>query len=254
MRPERRRGAITTGRLATRQRIELLTNSPFDGLPIDSAGGTVGRDGISLTIPSGAFTSPALIRLARISDPALVLDGAPAVHAFSLEWANDGLAAAQPFALDVGAVSPNTEFVLARRFVSDRGAGFTPVQRFASDAGGVLTSVEPTSGAHLPGITTGGTYALFPVPAREGVIVGPVRDPGGAPLSGVLLEVSGRPWRALTTESGTFALLGLPGTVEVVATRPPTTDTGRASGTLTSASSSLTLTVEVGPVAPFVVA
>ncbi len=236
-----------------RQRIELLHAATFDGLPVDAAGGSIARDNIVLTIPSGAFTSPTLVRLAPMTDPTLTLSGASATRVFTLEWSGDGLTAAAPFFLDVGMVAPNAEYVLAGRFVTERGSGFTPVERFASNASGALSSVEPSSGARLPGIRVGGTYALFPVAAREGLLVGTARDAGGAALSDVLLEVSGRPWRALTAASGTFALLGLPGPVEVTATRPPSTDTGRASDTLASAASSVTLTVVVGQSAPFVV-
>ena len=65
-------------------------------------------------------------------------------------------------------------------------------------------------------MTQAGTYVLFAVAGPTGLVSGTARSPASAPLAGVTVRVDGLPWGAVTRTSGTYALLGRPGTVIVI--------------------------------------
>ena len=238
------------------QRIELRPTVAFEGAPLDEAGGAVAAEDLTLTVPLGALGGPALVRLEPLDQTTFELDGATAARAFELEWSVDGLSPGTRLAFDAAGLPPNTAYVLARRDLNDVRVVWQPVERMATSATGDLTSTEPTTGPRLSGVTQAGTYVLFAVAGPTGLVSGTARSPSpaSAPLAGVTLRVDGLPWGAVTRTSGTYALLGRAGTVRVLAERPPSNDTGLATGELASAAASLSLDIEVGPRAPFVVA
>jgi hypothetical protein len=233
------------------QSIALSASEDFDGAPIDATGGSIARDGIAVTVPAGAFTNPTLVQVSGLPNAGLTLDGVAAASAFELSWSGDALSAGSRLTVDVGLVRPNGEYVLAKRMLSPN--GYLPVERFTSNTNGQLTSLEPTSGPRLPGITSAGTYALFPVAVREGLVQGTAVDSNSAPLSGIVVQVATRPWVDATDATGTFALLGRPGSITVEASRPGTTDNGIATGTLPDAASVLSVNVIVAQTAPQIV-
>ena len=235
------------------QRIELRTAVDFEGSPLDEAGGVVSAGDLVLTIPAGALDDPGIIHLEPMDVANFTLEGATAIRALEIEWSISGLTTNARLGFDVGEVAPNANYVLARRELSDLRLVWQPVERFSSNSTGDLSTLESGSGG-LPGITRAGTYVLFRVSGAQGVIEGVAKDSNAVPLSGVVLAAAGLPWGAITGADGAYALLGRVGTVRVSAELPASTDTGLATGTLTSASITLTLDVVVGPQAPFVVA
>lgn len=233
------------------QRIVLMDALAFDGAPIGSAGGSVSRDGITLTAASGTLSGAALVRVTTIDPERVGLAGLEPELAFRMEWSGNTLSSGR-FAMSAGAVTPNQSFVLARYEVSDGHSGWSPVERFQSDAAGQLTSIEPAG--ELPGIIGGGTYALFAVAAPVGVVRGVVEDGASNPLADVIVRVPGTPWLQRTSlPNAAFALVQAPGPVEVVAERLGTSETGFGTGTLADATSVVDLVVVVGLQAPRVV-
>ncbi len=231
------------------QHVTIVDALDFEGAPIGTAGGAVARDGMTLTAASGVLPGAALVTLRSVDLDALSTGGLDAERAFRMEWSG-GILAGGRFDFSTGVVTPNRDYVLARHEVSHGHAGWVPVERFASDAAGQLTSVEPMGA--LPGVTRGGTYALFDFDGPQALVSGTIEDGAGSPRADVVVSLAGSPWSARTDASGAFALLQPVGAFDVVAEALASSETGFATGTV-DANGVTGLVVVVGAQAPRVV-
>ncbi len=145
----------------------------------------------------------------------------------------------------------NSFFVLARILSRDGLYGLEPVERFASDASGKLISVEPESGARLPGITGAGQFVLIQVGVPQGVIAGVARDAQNQPLAGAVIRIP--PWMTFSDIEGQYRLLAPTGAVQVAITDLNTGDSTQLDVQLADWQAGLVTDIGAAPQPPFVV-
>ncbi|MFM8357414.1 MAG: Ig-like domain-containing protein, partial [Verrucomicrobiota bacterium] len=117
--------------------------------------------------------------------------------------------------------------------MADGAYGLQPVERLASGADGVVRSVEPATGAVLPGVDGPGQYLLVEVPVRPGVVEGVARDAGGTAREGLAVRTG--PWLSVTDAAGRYRLVAPPGAGAVAVTDLRTGDNGSAGFALADA-------------------
>jgi RHS repeat-associated protein len=208
-------------------RVDVLTETPFDGEVLDETGGQIASEGVRLLAGSGRLLAPSALRLRRLDATVftnLVGDGHSVIAAFDLTA--DGSTLGDSLAIQLTAVSTNGLFVLAR-LLSDTGFyGLQPIERLQSDAQGNLHSLEPAAGERLPGLRGSGQFVLIQVDELQGLISGVARNGNNALQSGMPVRLTGLPWMTLTDEQGRFQLVSPVGQRDLGVMDPVTGDTG----------------------------
>jgi PKD repeat protein/pimeloyl-ACP methyl ester carboxylesterase len=229
--------------------------NPFSGGIITAEGGFLTLPGIKVSAPAGAVTGPsaAEARLLSITTLNRFLGSFVALSAFDLNLPRltDGTVLNLTL---TNKFTPNTNFVLARCVSTGNESGLQPVLRMASDAQGTVTSIEPTIGPRLPGLTGSGQYVLVQLDEPEALITGLVRRIGGALLSGGIVRVTDEPWLSLTSSTGTFFTLAEPGSRTVTGSDPADGNSGQATATLADASAHTAVEIQTAPTGPKVLA
>jgi RHS repeat-associated protein len=233
--------------------VEIVPVSDFEGGLFDASGGQIASQGIIVSAPAGAFdgTRAAELRTLDASRFADLAPGATLVSAFELLV--DGLAPGARLLTDFGLQTPNADFVLARVLTTKGIQGLEPRERFVSDAAGRLSSVEPTQGERLPGLTGSGRYVLVRVEEPQGLVRGIARNQAGMATAGLLVRLTGLPWLTLSDGSGIYRLVAPAGDVEVVVIDTASGDSAVGLATLSDASAIAEVDVSVVPSGPRVV-
>ena len=191
--------------------------------PTDFAGGVLNTNGLSVTngvirisIGPGAINRAQAVQLDQLDGAnyaGLLPDGFSLAAAF--QFAAGGLSN-QPVSLQVGGLSTNCLFVLARVRFENGIYGFEPVQRFITDGEGLLASLEPSSLPRLSGISGSGQFVLVKVPSAQSLLAGIARNAAGQPVAGLL--VRRQPWLTFSGEGGAFQLLSSAGEAQLLVT------------------------------------
>ncbi len=208
-------------------KVDVLAPSLFSGTVLDADGGSLGADGMRITVPSGALTdlTVAELRPLRLASYAGVFSSGPVIKAVELNVAN--LEPDAVFETSFEALEPNAKYVLARLVIGGGEYGLAPVARFRSDAAGLLTSNEPTTGKRLSGIRGPGQYLLLKVAAELQLVTGTVSGTGGAPGAGQSVRIEDQPWVAVADNNGNFFLLAPAGPAQLIAFDPVTGNEGQ---------------------------
>lgn len=231
-------------------RVEVLAPEAFAGGVLTGAGGSLSDGTLTVSAPAGAFArSEAALLREFVPAPETVPAGLVLERAFELNAAQ--ATPGSSLKLQMPALTPNRDFVLARAVFDEGRHGFQPVQRFRSDAVGQLTSVEPVAGDRLPGLDGGGQYWLFQTAAPEALVAGDGRDSAGNPAAGLLARRG--PWSAFTDAAGRFQLLAPAGRSEVSLLDSATGDTGLAEVEVAGALAAVQAAVDAAPRGPRVV-
>jgi RHS repeat-associated protein len=233
---------------------EIRAPGVFDGSVI-AGEGRLTAPGVEIRVRAGDFDGDQPAAL-RALDPAPFSTGIGA-----------GASARVAFDLEVGALVPgralvvnfpgqpaSAHFVLARAVARGGLDGLEPVERFASDAAGELRSVEPSSGARLPGVTRGGRYVLVQVAGAQGVVEGVARDLAGQPASGLAVRIEGLPWLTFSRASGAYQLVAPQGDATLIALDLASGDEGRAAASVADPGTPTQVDVAAQPTGPRVIA
>jgi hypothetical protein len=190
---------------------DVLGAGAFSGGVLSPSGGTLSKDGVRVTTPMDAFVAPTAAELGTLGKVAFGTPpgGAVVEKAFSLSVAQ--LAAGKLLSVAFEPLAPNSFFVLALAVSDEQGPGFTPLERLASNAAGVLTSAEPGSGPRLPGANGPGDYVLVRVTGPQALVQGIARDASGQPAAGLAVRTDGQPWLVFSANDGSYATLGAVG-------------------------------------------
>ncbi|MFM7100029.1 MAG: hypothetical protein ACKO3N_02545, partial [Verrucomicrobiota bacterium] len=215
-------------------RVEVLGLGAFPGTFLPAPGGALADGGVVVRLAEGDLAGPQVATLLA-RDPGelagLVPDGVRVAAA--LELGLPAVAAGRRLGVSYQGQLPQREFVLARTVMADGAYGLQPVERLASGADGVVRSVEPATGAVLPGVDGPGQYLLVEVPVRPGVVEGVARDAGGTAREGLAVRTG--PWLSVTDAAGRYRLVVPPGAGAVAVTDLRSGDTGSAGFALADA-------------------
>jgi len=157
----------------------------------------------------------------------------------AFELAVDGLDAGRNLRVQLSGAPTNALFVLGRVRVENGLYGIEPRERLVSDARGNLATLEPATGARLPGLTTAGQYVLLQARQPQALITGVARNGAGQPADGLVLRSF--PWLTFSATNGAYQLLAPTGTVNVTVFDPATGDVGNASAAVSDALSTVTV-------------
>jgi hypothetical protein len=233
-------------------RVEVLAPAAFAGSVLAPAGGSLNDGDLGVTASAGDFARPeaAVLRRLNIADASgLVPAGLTLAGAFELSVASP--AAGRALGVQLGTVAPGGSFVLARAVFDEGRHGFQPVLRFASDATGGLTSLEPAAGERLAGVDGGGQFWLFQTAKANGLIGGVVRDRSGSAVAGAVVRTG--PWTAFSDAAGRYQLVAPAGSTEVSVLDPRTEDSGTAAVTVETTLAAVSANVETAQRGPRVV-
>lgn len=232
--------------------LDVLPIASFEGGFFDPSGGRVGAPGVLITAAAGAVDRPRAVELRSIGVDRFADFVPPGAALVAFEFSAE-LAAGARVGASFGPQPPDSHFVLAR-FVQGGGrSGLEPRQRYASDAFGVLRSVEPSSGARLPGVTGSGTYVLVEVDGPRALVEGVARDTTGQATGGLAVTIEGEPWLTYSAPDGRFQLVAPLGDAQVVVTDLRNGDRGVASVALPDSTSVAAVDLGTQPAGPRVV-
>jgi RHS repeat-associated protein len=208
-------------------RVELFSPEPFRGTVFGGAGGQIAAEEIRLIAGVGSFDRPQAATLRRL-EPALFLDlaGDAVDVVLAFEFNIGGVVPGGRLLAQIGRQSSHAFYVLARVAVHHGIAGFEPVERFAADESGTLSSLEPAEGERLPGITGAGQYVLLRVSEPHGLVTGTARNAHGIPARGLLIRMEGEPWLTFSDPNGSYRLIARPGPGVLLAADSATGDSG----------------------------
>lgn len=93
-------------------------------------------------------------------------------------------------------------------------------------SGGLLTTIDPlgNGAVRLPGIRSGGRYAVLSASGTFGFLTGIVTSAEGAALSGALVDSTSLPFAAISGADGRYTLLAPEGSLSVRVTNPTNGD------------------------------
>jgi RHS repeat-associated protein len=235
-------------------RMDLFSPAPFSGNVFGSSGGQIALEEIRLIGAAGVVERSQAATLRKL---------APALFA---EWAGEALEIVGAFELNIGGIVPGGRliaqfgpqsseafFVLARLLVHNGLAGLEPVERFASDSAGGLTSLEPLDGDRLPGITGSGQFVLARVNGPYGLVSGTARNAQGTPVGGLVIRMDGQPWLTFSEPNGSYRLIAPAGPARVTAFDSATSDLGEFEIEVTDPASPVRGDVATRPSGPRVV-
>ncbi len=226
MRPTRSIG--TDSLEEARVDVSVRTPEVFAGERFDPTGGSAVAPGVQVTAAAGVLAGSEGVLL-RAADPAGFASMAEALGTPVLAFDLDVAGVLPGAALDVSfaAQEPDALFLLARIITVNGRSRLEPLARFESDAAGVLSSLEPTDGSGLPGLTGAGQFVLVRLLAPLGVVTGTARGASGQPSPGVEISL---PVAGLATRSdagGAFRIAAPLGDTEVVLRAPASGDETR---------------------------
>jgi hypothetical protein len=213
-------------------KVDVLAPTAFTGEVFETTGGQIVGEGVRILAGEADFARRQAVVL-RVLGPAsfdgLPVGNHPIVHAFELGVSE--VAAGRRVTAQFGAQQANGSFVLARIVANSGLYGVEPIERFASDAAGNLTSIEPVADERLPGITGAGQFLLLRVTAPQGLVSGIARDSKGQPAAGLAVRLA--PWLTFSAADGRYRLLAPAGSSDVTVTDLTTGDAGRTSAQVT---------------------
>lgn len=215
--------------------VDVYPPSPFSGGLLSAAGGRVSTGALTISAAASDLVSGQLVQLRTLAPTnfsSYVTNGLVIVNAFDLTVA--GVVPGRHLALAASGLSTNALFVLASVVCQNGWYGLQPIQRLASDATGALSSLEPSTGSRLPGITGSGQYLLVQVGSPQALISGIARNSAGQPASGLPARIVGQPWLAFSGVDGSFQLLSAVGAATVAITDPVSGNPGQTSVTVTN--------------------
>ena len=208
-------------------RMQVFAAGSFTGGVLDTAGGTIADQEITVLAGAGVLTSRQLTHLRRVSPTnfvGTVPANVPIVAAFELGIG--AVATGSNLVLRVSGLNSNANFVLARVLVREGLFGLEPVERLATDGNGMLRSSEPSTGERLDGLNAAGQYVLCEIDPPQAVVAGIARDLEGDPAEGLIVRIVGQPWLAFSKPGGAFKLLAPAGEATVTVGDPDSGDEG----------------------------
>ena len=234
--------------------MDVLNPTPFAGGVLETNGGLVASEGVSLLAGGGDFVSRQAAQLRRL-DPTNFTDfsanGATVLGAFEVSFG--GVAPGHHLVAQFGSLPTNGVFVLVRVLYDQGLYGLQPLERLNSDSLGRLSTVEPLSGERLSGIIGAGQYLLLQLGAPQGLVNGVTRNSAGRPAAGMPVSITGQPWLAFSEAGGAFRLLAPTGAVQVVLTDLTSGDAGVSTNTVTNVQTGILVDASTKPTGPHVV-
>lgn len=217
---------------------DLLPPGDYGLRVLGPSGGQASAGGISLRATPGVFARREALYIRPLAADDLALfsfssvSNATVVAGFDLGIS--GIATGSKLDLQITGLATNSLFVLARVIMQEGFFGLEPIQRLASNGQGTLSSLEPSNGERLPGITSAGQFALVRVSSPQGLITGIARNATGQAAAGLPVRVEGQPWLALSASGGLFRLVAPGGAALVSVTDPFTGDRGQVTANITA--------------------
>ncbi len=231
--------------------VSVLADTTFDGSVLDSAGGQIANNGLRILAGTGRLAGPSAIQLRPLDRAAYtnLLDGFSSIVA-AFELTLDRSTLVGPLGVQMIGLPTNTWFVLARVLSETGFYGLQPVERLHSDAAGRLTSVEPATGARLPGLDRSGQFTIVQVSAAQTLVEGVARNGSGQVQAKMPVGLVGLPWLTLSGADGRFQLVGPAGSRQLTVRDPATGDTGLVSVTLGDPSTPVSQDLASAPSGP----
>lgn len=226
--------------------VDVMPPQTFSGAVFDHRGGQLVAGPVRIVSAPSNLLEQTTVRLSLLAQTNLNLLITNAVLGFDLQVGQ--LPPGKKFSVQFASQTPNSFFVLSRVLSRAGVYGLEPVERFASDATGQLSSLESASTERLLGITGGGQFILARLSAPQGVIRGVVRGAVQQPLAGAVVRV--HPWLTFSDAQGQYRILGSTGAVDVVVTDLSTGDSTITSVVLSNPQAGLVADVSAQPQAP----
>jgi hypothetical protein len=234
-------------------KVAVFAPAPFSGGVLGRNAGQLSSGDVRLIASAAGGSSQVTIELNLISPTNFVsLTGTNVVRAFQLGMGT--LAEERQWAAQFGPGGSNAFYVLARVISRNGLYGAEPVERFATDARGMFSSVEPISGQRLKGITESGQYILVRVGGPEGIVTGIARNAQNQAAPGLPIRAQDGPWLTFSEANGFFRTIAPVGTSQVGVTDLATGDTTVSPVLITDWQQPVDVSVSALPSAPHVVA
>ncbi|MBK8001599.1 MAG: Ig-like domain-containing protein [Verrucomicrobia bacterium] len=208
-------------------KVDVLPESAFDGEVLDQSGGQIGDNGVRVLAGTGRLVGPSAVQLRRLDAAVftnLVGNGHEVIAAFDLTVDRSTLSGS--LSAQLSGAPTNAQLVMARVLSETGFYGLQPVERLRSDAQGNITSLEPGTGARLPGLAGSGQFVLVQVNEAQTLVEGVARNGAGIVQSNMPVSLVGLPWLALSEADGKFQLVGPAGERQLSIRDPLTGDTG----------------------------
>jgi RHS repeat-associated protein len=232
--------------------VDVIEPTSFGGGVFDTNGGQVAAGGVRILAAAGVFTNRLAIDLRLLDRTNFVgLAGSNIVYAFELSLGD--LPVGRRLNPQFNPQAPNSFFVLARVLSRNGLFGLEPIERFTSDATGKLTSIEPSNGSGLPGLTSGGQFVLVRLVEPQGLVQGIARNIQNQALAGIPVRIAAQPWLTFSRDGGAYRLIAPTGNVEVTVMDLGTGDSTAGTVALNNWQTGATLNVTAMAAGPRVV-
>lgn len=208
-------------------KVDVLPESAFAGEVLDQSGGQIGDNGVRVLAGTGRLIGPSAVQLRRLDASVFTNaagNGHSVIAAFDLTVDRSTLSGS--LSAQLTGAPTNAQLVMARVLSETGFYGLQPVERLRSDAQGNITSLEPASGARLPGLAGSGQYVLVQVGEAQTLVEGVARNGAGTVQSNMPVSLVGLPWLTLSQADGKFQLVSPAGERQLSVRDPLTGDTG----------------------------
>ena len=233
--------------------VDVYAPAPFSGGLLSDAGGSITSGSVGVSAAAGDVSSQQLSQLRELdltNFASFSSNGVVVVKAFDLTVA--GIVPGRHLAVSFSSLPTNGLFVLASVVCQNGWYGLQPLERLFSDTNGVLSSLEPSTGDRLPGITGSGQYLLVQVSAPEALISGVAQNSAGVPAGGLPVRIAGQPWLTFSGANGSFQLLSPLGTASVATTDPVSGNSGQSTVAVTNVLNTAAVNVAASTAGPSV--
>ena len=242
-------------------RLDIRTDLAEDGGGIVTSGGgsLAGPGGILLDVPAGAVPSDTVVGLSELTLAQLPVSlpaGFPVLAAVTVDTI--GVQFGAPADLSIvapGGLDASSQVWLGEVFSDPFGVMRLRLVGAVEIQGARLVSRATFAGVPLAGVRTGGTYVFVRANDPLGLLVGNIRQPGGAsPQAGVLVTVDTAPFADVSAADGRAVVAGMVGVpTTATANDPVTGNGGSATATLPAVQTPASFTLALGVVAPSVI-